>query len=196
MDIPSLSTARLRLDPLSFAHSDGVLELWSNPSVCQYSGQVRDVAGHEILTPVACRADSDKIIDFWERASVDGWGFRWAVLCKSSLRFLGTVGFNSLGTCSEIAFHLVPQYWGSGFMTEASVAAINCRREAGGSEFEAFIETGNAPSISLALRLGFQATNTFCEGAQRYVLMRGFRAPGAASDETKGVLFWQRPLPE
>ena len=80
IQIPTLQTERLRLEPLAMSHSCGVFELWSDPNVCRYSGIVRDYAGEIIPMPAASREDSDRIIDFWIRAAEDGWGFRWAIL--------------------------------------------------------------------------------------------------------------------
>lgn len=150
-------------------HSPGMFELWSDPQVCRFSGTVRDADGNVIDMPAAVPAHRDLIIDFWVKAANQGWGFRWAVLCVDAMdRFAGIVGFNSVADCSEIAYHLLPSYWGRGFMSEASRAAIKWRREAGAAEIEAFIEPENARSISLACRLGMTAVPEFADGAQRF----------------------------
>ncbi len=167
--IPTLRTTRLVLEPLSWADSAGMYTLWSDPAVCEFSGVVRDYDGQLVPTPVVSIADSDRIIDFWIRAVADGWGFRWAV--KLDAGFAGTVGFNSLGDCAEIAYHLCPAYWGAGIMREASAAAINWVQARGTTTIEAFIEPDNGPSIALAERLGLTATPAFSDGAQRYVLL-------------------------
>lgn len=150
-------------------HSLGMYGLWSDPYVCKYSGIVKDYNGNLIDTPVAGRTKSNLIIDFWQRAVVDGWGLRWAVLLQDSDEaFTGTVGFNSLTTCSEIAYHLLPKHWGQGIMTEACEAAIDWRRGNGATQIEAFAEPKNIPAIALARRLGMIATYTVFERAQRY----------------------------
>ena len=159
-------------------HSQGMYDLWSDADVCKYSGIVKDYDGNLIDTPVAGRTKSDLIIDFWLRAVVDGWGFRWAVLLlDSDEAFTGTVGFNSLTTCSQIAYHLLPKHWGQGIMTEASEAAIDWRRGNGATEIEAFTEPKNIPAIALARRLGMIATDTVFERARRY-RMSVFRETG------------------
>ncbi len=149
-------------------HSKGMFDLWSDAEVCRYSGPVTDYDGNSIAMPAATKADSDLIIDFWRRAANHGWGFRWAMVMAGPGEFTGTIGFNSLGECSEIAFHLLPRHWGKGLMTEASNAAIQWRRSLGVSEIDAFIEPENSPSIALAERLGLKPTNEFTRGAQRY----------------------------
>lgn len=153
------------------SHSKGMYQLWSSEQVCKYSGTVKDAFGQVIPTPVEARTDSDRIIEFWQHAVEEGWGFRWAVLLISKGEaFAGHVGFNSLSSCAELAFHLHPDFWGQGVMAEASQLAMNWVQERGASEVEAFIEPENAASIALASRLGMSATEQFVDGAQRYVL--------------------------
>ena len=151
------------------AHSADVFKLWSDPAVCRYSGTVRDYDGNVIAMPAASSDHSDRIIDFWIRAAEDGWGFRWAAKLNGEAgQFVGMIGFNTLTTCAEIAYHLLPAYWGRGFMTEAAFAAANWVRANGSTELEAFIEVGNTASIALAERLGMTAMDQFSGGAQRY----------------------------
>ena len=168
LNVPILTTTRLRLEPLSEKHSFGMYNLWSDPDVCRYSGVLRNYERNPIETPVSTQTASDQIVDFWLRAAEDGWGFRWAVIATEVDEFTGTVGFNSLGDRSEIAYHLLPKHWGKGVMTEASKAAIEWRRDNGALEIEAFIAPENSPSIALAVRLGMSATDEFAEGAQRH----------------------------
>ena len=166
--IPTLSTERLKLEPLSMDHSEGMFQTWRHGQVQQYSGKAVDENGDEIDLPAKSRADSDRLISFWLKAAADGWGFRWAVLLAGEDVFVGHIGFNSLSACSEIAYHMNPRYWGKGLMSEAAEAAIGWRRDAGATEIEAFIEPQNTPSIALAERLGLRPTEAFNEGARRY----------------------------
>ncbi|MEP2979640.1 MAG: GNAT family N-acetyltransferase [Lentilitoribacter sp.] len=168
LKVPTLQTDRLKLEPISLSHSEGMFALWSDASVCEYSGAVRDYDGNIIKLPAQTRFESDLIIDFWLKASNDGWGFRWAVILLESNFFTGTVGFNSLGRTSEIAFHLLPMFWGSGIMNEASHKAIEWSIERGVSEVEAFIAPENSRSIALAQRLEMIATQEYSEGVERY----------------------------
>lgn len=135
----------------------------------EFSGIAEDENRNEIDMPASTPDDSDRLIRFWLKAASEGWGFRWGVLFDGlEQEFVGHVGFNSLTACSEIAYHMNPDYWGKGIMTEAALAAINWRRVNGIKEIEAFIEPENSGSIALALRLGMNATHEFSEGAQRY----------------------------
>ncbi len=175
--IEDIETDRLLLTELSFAHSEGMFDLWSHPDVCRYSGVVTDYDRIEIPMPAASRAESDKIIDFWQRAAADGWGFRWALIDRSTKVFLGHIGFNSLGPVSEIAYHLLPAHWGKGIMSEAGQAAVSWAfKTTPDTTLEAFVDPDNAGSIALIERLGLRASDTFSEGARCYRL-----APKAGS---------------
>ncbi|MDA1077151.1 MAG: GNAT family N-acetyltransferase, partial [Proteobacteria bacterium] len=164
IDIPTLTTTRLALAPLTMAHSAGMYQLWSNPAVSRYSGEARDAEGNLIPMPATSPHQTDLIIDFWLIRQAQGSGFRWSIFEQA--QFIGTVGFNRLGPTAEIAWHLLPARWGRGYMYEACSAAINWhRKQSGARKLEAYIEPRNEPSVALAKRLGFTPTNSLFEGA-------------------------------
>ncbi len=170
LQIPILNTDRLELAPLSMAHQEGMFSLWSNEKVTRYSGRVNDFDGNEIVMPAKKVSDSNLIIDFWLKAAVMGWGFRWALISKESDNcFVGIVGFNSLEKDYEIAFHLLPTFWGKGIMTEASMKAIEWAQERGAETITAFIEPNNLSSIELVQRLGLSPTKEFSNEARKYL---------------------------
>lgn len=122
-----------------------------------------------IPSPVCTRGASDKILDFWTKAQEDGWGFRWALSRRVSGEFVGTAGFNSLGLSSEYAYHLRPEYWHAGLMSEASTAAFAWLADTGFStEIEAVIAPDNANSIAFAERWGFQRADDASGEVVRY----------------------------
>jgi ribosomal-protein-alanine N-acetyltransferase len=147
--------------------------LWSDPEVCRYSGKACDFDGHAIALPAASSKDSDRIIDFFVRGADAGTAFRWAVILTAGRLFIGTVGFNALGTSAEFAYHLIPECWGQGLMREASRPALAWLKSRGDcEEVEAFIEPENLASIGFATRLGFRATGDVSDGTQRYALSK------------------------
>ncbi len=152
-------------------HSPGMFEMWQHPAVQKYSGTAQDEHGLEINMPAHTRDDSDRLIRFWLKAAQEGWGFRWGISLVEEAVFVGHIGFNSLLACSEIAYHLNPQYWGYGIMTEAARAAMQWCGENGAVEIEAFIEPENFRSIALAVRVGMVATPEYSAGAQRYRIL-------------------------
>jgi ribosomal-protein-alanine N-acetyltransferase len=167
--VPTLATARLVLEPLSFAHSAGMFAMWSRAEVCRYSGPAEDYDGRPIRLPAETAADSDGIIDFFVRSAADGTRFRWAMRLDGE--FVGAIGFNGLGPCSEIAFHQRPEFWGRGLMAEAATAALQwLRGRPDAREVEAFVDPGNLGSIRLAERLGLRSTGESAEGADRYLM--------------------------
>ena len=170
LQIPTLRTARLRLEPLTVAHSAGMFALWSREEVCRYSGPAVDADGLSIALPAPSPVESDRIIDFLVRRAAAGLGFRWAMMTAPDGTFIGALGFNHLGLCPELAYHLHPDAWGQGLMAEACAAAlawVSDERDA--LTVEAFIDPENRPSIAVIQRLGFQATGEVEDGAVRYL---------------------------
>jgi len=163
---------------MSVEHSDGMFALWSDPEVCRYSGPLIDAHGAPIVSPVETRADSDRIIDFWLRAADQGTGCRWALVLRETGAFVGAAGFNALGVCWEYAYHLAPDRWGQGLMSEATtellgwaVSEHRCR------EFELFIDPANRRSLALARRHGFECCAPESDRPLRWTRRAG--APGS-----------------
>lgn len=178
LEVPLLKTERLILEPFSKKHSPGMFELWLNPEMSRYSGPVSDFWGNPIEMPAASPLESDKILDFFIRHQEQGTAFRWAIMLKDESEFTGAVGFNSLGQCSEIAFHLQPRFWGKGIMSEAYHAATSTF---GSPSIDAYVDPENLASIRLIHRLRFTQTGESKEGADRYLLHlrnTGQSAPG------------------
>jgi ribosomal-protein-alanine N-acetyltransferase len=170
--VPELVSDRLTLEPLSPVHGPGMFELWSSPEVCRFSGPAVDRHGDPIVLPAPSGQESDKLVDFWVHRRETGTGFRWAIIINADGRFVGATGFNTLGPCSEYAYHLHPEHWGRGLMLEASRLALEWLFSHGTAEAaDAFIEPANVRSVRLIERLGFEPTGESTNGADRYVLV-------------------------
>lgn len=169
--IPTLSTDRLVLEPLTLAHSAGMFAVFSREEVTRYSGPASDLDGAPIRLPAHTPADSDKIIAFFLQGAADGERFRWAIRTRADEAFIGAIGFNQLGLCSELAYHLHPDAWGRGLMAEAAAAALDwLQGRPDAREVAAFVEPENAASIRLAERLGMRATGEASDTANRYLM--------------------------
>jgi len=152
-----------------------MFELWRQPEVCEHSGTAVDSEGEEIRLPTSSPSDSDRLLQYWIERSRAGTGFRWAAVLEASSRFVGAVGFNSLGACSEYAYHFIPSYWGEGLASEASRIALSWAFSTGSESVEAFIEPLNRESLRLAERLGFERSHQPESGPARYVATPGQR---------------------
>lgn len=166
---PTLSTARLTLLPLSMAHSEGMFGRWSDADVCRYSGDAQSWSGKRIALPARTRADSDHKIDFFIRRAAAGAGFRWAMIEKTTERFVGAVGFNHLAPAAEVANHLTPAARGYGYAREGLAEALLWAVNFGAREVEAWIEPDNQRSIGLVLGAGLAPTGEVSEGANQFV---------------------------
>jgi RimJ/RimL family protein N-acetyltransferase len=170
LDVSVISLERIRLEPLSLSHSEGMFELWSEPRVCEHSGTAMDSLGHPIQLPAESASESDRLIHFWLDRAELGTGFRWVVLMVGTGKFIGAVGFNSLGDCPEYAYHLIPRCWGCGFGAEASRGALDWSFGHGSTCIEVFVSPDNTKSIRLAKSLGFAPTGDFVDDSRRYLL--------------------------
>lgn len=159
----------MTLRPLTMSHSVGMFEMWSSGDVCRSSGKAHDIKGRLIHLPARSSTDSDKIIEFFASRSVEGLGFRWAMMDKQTDRFLGAIGFNNLRPRTEVAYHLAPAAWGHGFALEALEEALRWAVENGFPRVEAWIEPENARSRALVLRAGFHSSGATDEGAEEFV---------------------------
>jgi ribosomal-protein-alanine N-acetyltransferase len=167
---PVMHTDRLLLEPLSLRHSRGMFLMWSREEVCRYSGPASDWNGDPIRLPAENAGDSDRIIDFFERAAAAGSGLRWALMAREAREFAGAVGFNRLAPSAELAFHLRPEFWGRGLMREAAEAALDWLRQRSDAPVEAFIDPNNTASAALVRRLGFFPTGSAQGGTERFLL--------------------------
>lgn len=146
-----------------------MFETWSSTDVCRFSGEAYDIEGKLIQLPARSAADSDKIIEFFGRRSLEGKGFRWAMLEKRTDRFLGSIGFNNLRPRTEVAYHLAPAAWGRGFALEGLEEALRWAVENGFCRVEAWIDPANNRSKALALKVGFHPSGATSEGADEFV---------------------------
>jgi len=171
IQLPTLHTERLHLEPINISHSMGMFELWSHPKVCEYSGPAVDLEGDQIQLPALTPADSDKIIHYFVKYQHSLEKVRWAMISKVNSSFVGAVGFNSLNRCPELAYHLHPNFWGKGLMSEGCSTIIAwASTSLEPYSIEAFVDPANIPSINLLKRLKFNPTGKIREGCEHYVL--------------------------
>ena len=165
----SFETERVFSRPLKIEDREGVSRLWAEPRVCEFSGVVTDREGDTIVTPFSSTHDAVRLVEFWLDAAERGWGGRWAMLSKTSGDFLGMLGYNSIAPVVELAYHLHPEHWGEGLMSEALTGFIALVRQEHARPLLAVIDSRNTPSIRLITRLGFSLSHVADDGLVHYV---------------------------
>ena len=108
------------------------------------------------------RQESDALADRIEAGFEErGWGL-WALEQRASGRFVGFAGLSPVTfdapfePAVEIGWRLTREAWGSGFATEAGLAAVVCAfGELGLDELVSFTAAGNARSRAVMERLRF-----------------------------------------
>ena len=147
-----LATERLLLPPLTREHTPELVALYSDPAVARYIGGAA-------LTPEATAAQAGRLADEWLDR---GYG-QSAVIERATGAFLGRVGLHYWPDWNEVelGYVLAAPAQGRGLAVEASRAWIDWARTEPDIDFlTTVIDPRNAPSIGLALRLGFALDRT------------------------------------
>lgn len=160
----AFATARLRAKPVALDDAPVLERLWADERVGRTLGGARDRAQVQCLLSEA--------VDHWSR-----WGFgRWLLL-RDDEQPVGTV---KLARCDivgqpgvELGYALFPQFWGTGYATEAAAGALAYGRDTAGlSEVIAFALVSNAASLAVMQHLGFRYQQDLDLPAGRHALYR------------------------
>ena len=150
----SITTERLSLRAHRVEDFDDMHAMCSDPVVTRHIGGMA-FSREEVWTRLL------RYAGIW---SLFGYGM-WAVREKASGDFVGDVGFLNLcravvppfGDRPELGFVLAPKAHGQGYATEASRAALEWGERAWGDrETMCMIAPENAPSIRIAVKLGYR----------------------------------------
>jgi ribosomal-protein-alanine N-acetyltransferase len=108
-------TPRLRLRPFTPADFDELYGLYSDPEVMRY-------IGHGVRTREETEQGMARTAGHWSNA---GLGM-WAVYEKDTGKFVGRCGLQPLSDTPEIelGYALRREFWGKGYATEGSLAAL------------------------------------------------------------------------
>ncbi|TMJ19143.1 MAG: GNAT family N-acetyltransferase [Alphaproteobacteria bacterium] len=150
---PVLETERLVLRPFGAGDVDAQATMMSDPAVMRHiggKGLSREEAWRKLLCGAGC----------W---SVFGWGY-WAIARRSDGVMIGQLGFAdfkrditpNVENVPEMGWLFAAEASGRGYATEAGLAALDWIEAAHDRpEVVAIIDEGNAPSIRVAEKLGF-----------------------------------------
>jgi RimJ/RimL family protein N-acetyltransferase len=146
-EIPTLTTARLRLRAFRADDLDAYAAMQANPEVMRYLVTGQTATRTEVWRTMATSLGQ------W---ALRGYGM-FACETIGEARFIGAVGvFEPLDWPEpEIAYGLDQPFWGLGYATEAAAAARGFLfRSTQAHRAASFIRTENAASIRVAQRLG------------------------------------------
>jgi [ribosomal protein S5]-alanine N-acetyltransferase len=149
-----LSTARLNLVALTFAHATAVFAYASDPEISRLVAWPR----HESLE------DSRRFVARSMIGYAVGDHYEWGLLRRCDQAFLGTCGFGEIDRAcgvGEIGYVLAQPYWGQGYATEAAAAVLQFGFVQLGLrliEAQAFAE--NVASLRVMAKLGLRYRET------------------------------------
>jgi RimJ/RimL family protein N-acetyltransferase len=108
-----LLTPRLRLEPITEAHFEGMHRMNSRPEVMRHISGMPE-------TPEQTRASIERVKTRWA-----DWGFSWwALIERDSGELVGAGGVQYLGhepgNPLELGWRLHPDHWGKGYASEAA----------------------------------------------------------------------------
>jgi [ribosomal protein S5]-alanine N-acetyltransferase len=117
-----IETERLLLRELVPADAEGMFALDSDAEVHRYLGN----------KPVKTIAEARATIEFIRGQYVQNGIGRWAMVEKSSSRFIGWTGLklirekvNGHIDHYDLGYRLIKEYWGKGYASEAAIACVN-----------------------------------------------------------------------
>lgn len=148
--IASIETTRLRLSPLLPHHADALYVGLQDPSIYRYIDE---------RAPVSREALRDRYERLATRRSPDGhdvW-LNWVVWSHEAGAWIGTVQATlPPGDVAEIAYVILPPWWGRGLAREAVEAMIIAMRAHHDiTTLIARVHPDNRRSVALLTRLGF-----------------------------------------
>jgi ribosomal-protein-alanine N-acetyltransferase len=153
----NLSTDRLQLKLISHEDVDFIFDHFRDESVNAYLYDAE---------PFKSIEEANEIIDFYVKGE-PRLQSRWIMITKEGGEKIGTCGFHNWNKSSglmEIGYDMKKTYWDQGFMTEALEAILSFAKvKMHIKTVNAHIFVGNASSIRLVEKLGFQRKGSYNE---------------------------------
>jgi RimJ/RimL family protein N-acetyltransferase len=139
------------------------LRRWREADRAPFAAMNADPAVMEFFFAPLVRTDSDASIDLWEaQFDARGWS-NWALELRTSGEFIGFTGLSvprrvlPFTPCVEVGWRLARQHWGSGYATEAALAALEAGfGRLGLREIVSFTATANVRSRAVMERIGMR----------------------------------------
>lgn len=147
LEIPEITTARLRLRSFEPRDIDAYAAMMAQPEVTRYLGDGQPLMRVDAWRQIAV------LLGHW---SLRGFGI-WAVEERATGRFAGRIGCHEPEGWPgfELAYVLAQPFWGHGYAREGARAALRYAHERlGRTEVISLIRPANAASIRVAEALG------------------------------------------
>lgn len=144
-----LETPRLYLRPMQPEDLDSLANIYLNIEVMRYIG-----AGKTFT-----KEQSEASISSWNQYEAKHGFANWGIVLKDGDVFIGKCGFNFLPDNSEIeiSYLLDEPYWGKGYGSEISLAALEHGfNKLGFKRIVAMVYPQNAVSIKIIERMGMK----------------------------------------
>ena len=152
-ELESLTTTRLRLEPVTTADYSAIASLNSDPGVQRFLCLSKAPPTYkQALADLPCLLS----------APAPTGGGLWCISNKSTGDFLGLtlLLYTDDRTEVEFGYRLLPTFWGRGYATEAGHAVVNhAFGDLGLTTLCAIIHPDNLPSSTVAKKLGFLRTD-------------------------------------
>ena len=147
-----MRTERLVIRPWRPEEAPRLFDMYSRLEVVRFLGSQP--------SPMTDRAEADAAVVRAEaRCAHPPWGW-WAVEVEATRQVAGTVALvripDDAKRRTEVAWHLHPDSWGSGYATEAAAAVVARAHDAGIPDVLALVDTANVASQRVAERLGLE----------------------------------------
>lgn len=144
------------------------LRAWREADLVPFAALNADPVAMQFMPRCLSRAESDALAHgLQESLAARGWGV-WAVAARDGGAFLGCVGLAQPGfaahftPCTEIAWRLAREHWGSGYATEAARECLNFAfATLALPEVVSFTARDNVRSEAVMRRLGMRQDGEF-----------------------------------
>jgi [ribosomal protein S5]-alanine N-acetyltransferase len=152
-------TARTILREISMEDVEEFFEMDADPEVHKYLGN----------NPVTGKDQITDIIKSVQQQYIDNGIGRWAIIDKSTNRFIGWTGLklvrdliNNQSNYYDLGYRLIKKFWGRGIATETAFATLKYGfDELHLTEIIATVNCENAVSNHIVTKLGFTFHETF-----------------------------------
>ena len=157
MATEELTTARLRLVPLTAGDAEDLFLVFDDPALGMWTGATSPADVETLRRRFAA----------WEagpsESSSERW-LNWTMRRRDDGRAVGHLQSTVVGDTAAVAWVVGTAFQGQGFATEAARELVAWLRRSGIDMVEASIHPGNVPSQVVASRAGLEPTDRIDDG--------------------------------